>query len=44
VKSAPVSSLICLPSPLFHSISIFLPAPRKVIRGLCKNLEFPDGK
>ena len=44
VKSASIFSLICLPSPLFHNIIIYFPAPRKVERRLSKNLELPDGK
>ena len=44
VKSASIFSLICLPSPLFHSINIFFPATTKVASGLSKNLEFPDEK
>ena len=44
VQSASISSLICLPSPLFHNIIIYFPAPRKVERRLSKNLELPDGK
>ena len=44
VKSASIFSLICLPSPLFHNIIIYFPAPRKVESRLSKILELPDGK